>query len=287
MNDWIEGFLWTVGLIGSIVAIELIMRAIRYGARGGRAARLLMDNWGDGLSFCALRRANPNLWPVPGPRASAHRLLQGLVAELGSLANHLKKVDRGDFHLNEARPWLSRKLGGVQVQLDCLAQALGVDLGLATRSKFNEVSERIGSPIYFDDACICRRVGRGFDLDLKFSAEAADGLSFAMLRFANIHRIRSSRYKRCERSWTTAHWVQATLGEVGELAELMIAVDLNKLTLEGARKELSRELADVQTYLDILALKLSVDLGEATRQRISYAKSGEYSIGAVTGLERK
>src|SRR5690606_19258820 len=77
--------------------------------------------------------------------------------ELGEAANLLKKVDRGDLTLDEARPALARELADVQTYLDLLAHRLGVDLGDATVQKWNEVSERIGCALrielaatYFD-----------------------------------------------------------------------------------------------------------------------------------------
>lgn len=90
------------------------------------------------------------------------------------------------------------------------------------------------------------------------------GLSFDSLRAANIERIGSSKYSKCEESWTPAHWMQATMGELGELANLLKKVDRGDFPFEQVKADVARELADVQTYLDILAFKLGVDLGEAT-----------------------
>lgn len=89
-------------------------------------------------------------------------------------------------------------------------------------------------------------------------------LTFDDLRTANTERIKSSKYRICEEQWTPAHWMQATVGELGELANLLKKVDRGDFPLEQAKTEVAKELADVQTYLDILALKLGVDLGQAT-----------------------
>lgn len=59
-------------------------------------------------------------------------------------------------------------------------------------------------------------------------------------------------------------WIQATIGEFGELANILKKVDRGDFTLDSVRADVAKELADVQTYLDILAFKLEVDLGEAT-----------------------
>lgn len=91
-----------------------------------------------------------------------------------------------------------------------------------------------------------------------------NGLSFGTLREANKQRLGSSKFRKCEESWTPAHWMQATVGELGELANLMKKVDRGDMTLEEARVDIAREFADVQTYLDIMAFKLGIDLGRAT-----------------------
>lgn len=91
-----------------------------------------------------------------------------------------------------------------------------------------------------------------------------NGLSFRTLREANVKRLASAKYKNCEARWEPAHWMQATVGELGELANLLKKVDRGDFTLDAARADIAKELADVQTYLDILALKVGVDLGRAT-----------------------
>lgn len=91
-----------------------------------------------------------------------------------------------------------------------------------------------------------------------------NGLSFNTLRDANIKRMESNSYKKCETEWTSAHWMQATIGEFGELANLLKKVDRGDFSLDEARSDIAREFADVQTYLDIMAYKLNIDLGQAT-----------------------
>lgn len=63
--------------------------------------------------------------------------------------------------------------------------------------------------------------------------------------------------------WSLGEWVTAVTGELGELANLIKKVRRGDLTLEAARAELAKELADVACYLDILALQCGVDLGDA------------------------
>lgn len=96
-----------------------------------------------------------------------------------------------------------------------------------------------------------------------------NGLSFNTLRAANSARVGHSKYQRCESEWTPAHWMQATVGELEELANLMKKVDRGDLTLDEARESIAKAFADVQTYLDIMAMKLGVDLGEATKNKFN------------------
>jgi NTP pyrophosphatase (non-canonical NTP hydrolase) len=94
-------------------------------------------------------------------------------------------------------------------------------------------------------------------------------LSFDTLREANVARLQDSKYKRCEEEWTPAHWMQATVGELGELANIMKKVDRGDFTLEEAREAIGKELADVQTYLDIMAYKLGINLAQATKDKFN------------------
>ena len=73
----------------------------------------------------------------------------------------------------------------------------------------------------------------------------------------------------------TAHWVQALVGEVGELANKLKKIDRGDydgcvpVVTQQNQLYIANELADIQCYLDILALKLNVDLGEATMRKFN------------------
>lgn len=67
--------------------------------------------------------------------------------ELGEAANLIKKIERGDFTLDERRADLAREFADIVTYLDILAMRAGVDLGEATVLKFNEVSKRVGSTV--------------------------------------------------------------------------------------------------------------------------------------------
>lgn len=97
-------------------------------------------------------------------------------------------------------------------------------------------------------------------------------LTFDMLRAANRARLPLFKNRRGEPAhsqpdgsdWALSAWCNAVTGELGETANLIKKVERGDLTLDDARSDLAKELADVQTYLDILAFRCGVDLGGAT-----------------------
>lgn len=115
-----------------------------------------------------------------------------------------------------------------------------------------------------------------------------DGLTFNTLRQANLHRLPQFKNRKGEPAhdrpdgsdWKLSAWVNATIGEAGELAEAYLQVAMLKalgkaadvvkkiergdVALDEARAKLADEFADVQTYLDILAMRCGIDLGAAT-----------------------
>lgn len=62
-----------------------------------------------------------------------------LAGEVGEACNLIKKRRRGSAIANDD---IARELADVQIYLDLLANKLGIDLGLWTVRKFNEVSIR-------------------------------------------------------------------------------------------------------------------------------------------------
>ena len=118
-----------------------------------------------GLNLDALRDANKARLPTfknargepahSEPDGSDWCLAQwcnAVTGELGEAANLIKKIERGDMTLDEARPALAKEFADVLTYLDILAFRAGVDLGAATVEKFNEVSIRVGSPVRLDPA---------------------------------------------------------------------------------------------------------------------------------------
>ena len=104
-----------------------------------------------------------------------------------------------------------------------------------------------------------------------------NGLTFNTLRGGNIARLPQFKNKHGQPAhskpdgsdWTDAQWLQAVVGELGEYANLKKKVDRGDISREEAQSMLADELADVVTYLDILAFRLGIDLGGATMDKFN------------------
>lgn len=102
-------------------------------------------------------------------------------------------------------------------------------------------------------------------------------MTFAALRAANVARLPRFKNRKGEPAhsqpdgsdWALSTWCSAVLGELGELANLVKKVERGDLTLDEARVDLGKECADVATYLDILAFRIGVDLGEETLRKFN------------------
>lgn len=102
------------------------------------------------------------------------------------------------------------------------------------------------------------------------------------LKFSELREASLERCKRWHpgglKDWTLSDWFTATMGELGEAAN--IAKKLNRLrdgntgnanheTEAWLRSELADEIADVQIYLDILAASENIDLAAATARKFN------------------
>lgn len=114
----------------------------------------------DGLTFNTLRGGNTARLPTfknskgepahSEPDGSDWKLsawCNAVCGELGEAANIIKKIERNDMTLDEARESLAKEFADIVTYLDILAMRAGVDLGKATMDKFNEVSRRVGSNV--------------------------------------------------------------------------------------------------------------------------------------------
>lgn len=73
--------------------------------------------------------------------------LEALVGEVGEYANWSKKYKRGDISRAKFLTEAAKELADVQCYLTLLADSLHTNLEQAVIEKFNEVSERVDSPI--------------------------------------------------------------------------------------------------------------------------------------------
>lgn len=104
-----------------------------------------------------------------------------------------------------------------------------------------------------------------------------NSLTFETLRRANLMRL--PMFKNAKggiahsipngSDWSPLEWVGAVVGELGELANILKKVKRGDVSAEEVQQAVANELADVQTYLDILAYQCGVDLGEATMAKFN------------------
>lgn len=99
------------------------------------------------------------------------------------------------------------------------------------------------------------------------SATSVRELTFNAFRQANVARCIKWHPDGIE-SWSPSEWLTAVTGELGELASLLKMRNRERDGLMGNKfsptdKMVADELADVMTYLDLLAAVLGVNLGTA------------------------
>ena len=95
-------------------------------------------------------------------------------------------------------------------------------------------------------------------------------LTFDELRKANVSRCNSAFHPLEE--WNPLEWVAAVAGEVGELANLLKKNhrgDFDDVPADDVRCVIAKELADSVIYLDLLAARCQIDLGEAVRNKFN------------------
>lgn len=98
-------------------------------------------------------------------------------------------------------------------------------------------------------------------------------LTFDEFRAANVARCLKWHPEGLE-SWSPSDWLTAVTGEMGELASLLKMRNRERDGLPGNKfsptdRQVADELADVLTYLDLLAATLGVDLGRAAAQKFN------------------
>ena len=98
-------------------------------------------------------------------------------------------------------------------------------------------------------------------------------LTFDAFRAANVARCVRWHPAGID-SWSPSDWLTAVTGELGELASLLKMRNRERDGLPGnkfspSQKQIADELADVLTYLDLLAEVLGVDLGRAAAEKFN------------------
>ena len=102
-------------------------------------------------------------------------------------------------------------------------------------------------------------------------------LKFDTLRSANTARL--PQFKNAQggpanseldgSDWKLSAWSNATLGELGEAANIIKKIERGDTTLEDVKGKLADELADAVIYLDLLAFRAGIDLGNATMDKFN------------------
>lgn len=106
-----------------------------------------------------------------------------------------------------------------------------------------------------------------------FAAPTGSALTFDAFRAANVARCLKWHPQGIE-SWSPSDWLTAVAGELGELASLLKMRNRERDGLPGNKfspsdKQVADEVADVMTYLDLLAYVLGVDLGRAAAEKFN------------------
>lgn len=101
----------------------------------------------------------------------------------------------------------------------------------------------------------------------------AGALTFDEFRAANVARCIKWHPQGIE-SWSASDWMTAIVGELGEAASLIKMRNRERDGLPGnkfspTQKQIADELADVLTYLDLLAAMQGIDLGRAAVQKFN------------------
>lgn len=100
-------------------------------------------------------------------------------------------------------------------------------------------------------------------------------MTFAGFRAANQRRCEETFHPVDE--WSPTDWACALAGEVGEACNLIKKLrrlrgsmaDDADVKRNNLKVKIGKELADVMAYLDLLALRLGIDLEAATIQKFN------------------
>lgn len=108
------------------------------------------------------------------------------------------------------------------------------------------------------------------------------GMTFGQFSQANRERCESpDGFNHPLAGWSTSDWMTATMGELGEAANVVKKLNRyrdgvpgNKVTEDVLRNQLRKELGDVFVYLDLTAQSLGFSIADAAAE-VFNAKSAE------------
>ena len=89
-------------------------------------------------------------------------------------------------------------------------------------------------------------------------------LDFATLRATNVDRCEEVFHPL--HSWSPNDWATALAGEVGEACNMLKKMRRGE---DIPTIDIAKELADSVIYLDLLAARLGINLGEAVREKFN------------------
>lgn len=89
-------------------------------------------------------------------------------------------------------------------------------------------------------------------------------LSFGELRTANVQRCQDVFHEIDE--WSPTDWACAAAGEMGEACNLIKKLRRGE---DVKTRDIAYEIADTVIYLDLLAVRLGINLGEAVREKFN------------------
>ncbi len=107
--------------------------------------------------------------------------------------------------------------------------------------------------------------------------ERTPPLTIKMLQHHAVARIPHFKNKKGEpmhktpfvTDWSITQWLGALTGEVGEFAGWNKSFDRGDITYEEFVEEAGKELADIQSYLVLLAERIGVSLEDVTREKFN------------------
>lgn len=108
------------------------------------------------------------------------------------------------------------------------------------------------------------------------------GMTFGQFSQANRERCESPQgFNHPLAGWSTSDWMTATMGELGEAANVVKKLNRvrdgvpgNKQTADQLRDQLRKELGDVFVYLDLMAQSLGFSIADAAAE-VFNSKSAE------------